>query len=83
MTPPVPPEKDIGPIYKIWGGFFSTLGLVMTMLDARVHGMNGYHVILVVVCVMLLLALWRGDKFDSTMKMIADKLPFFKFNKDA
>lgn len=76
------PRNDIGPIYKAIGG----LALIGAFLVIGIQAVNGQHigsndVILVGICSLLCLALWRPEKFDVIIKAVADHLPSLSFTK--
>ena len=76
------PRNDIGPVYKSLG--FVALGLAFAVTIIQV--LRGDHVglfdvILVGICVLLCIALWRPGNFDNIVKTLADHLPSFSFTK--
>jgi hypothetical protein len=83
MTPPVPPDEDIGPFYRALGAVLAVGALVMLLI--RVN--NNYSLTWVdfgMFCVvsLMVLALIRPKFFDAIVKTLADKLPFFSYKKD-
>lgn len=83
MTPPVPPEKDIGPFYKLIGALLALGALGLFLIHAHI-GKDNTWVDLTMAAIILLfvLSLWRPDKFDELIKSIADKLPFLSYKKE-
>jgi len=83
MTPPVPPENDIGPLYKIFGGILAFGALVLFYIKTgQGRDLSMVDLFMFLIIVLFVLALWRPDKFDAAMKALADRLPFLSYKKD-
>lgn len=83
MTPPVPPEDDIGPAYKALAAVLAIAGAGLLLLHAKTgHTSTWIDFGQFAVLALLVLALVRPKAFDGLVKTLADKLPFFKFTKD-
>ncbi len=76
MTPLTPPEKDIGPFYKLLGAMLAIGALALFLVKAN-QGKDSSWIDLTMAGIILtfVLALWRPDKFDLLVKTIANKLP--------
>lgn len=76
------PRNDIGPFYKSLGFVALGLALLVTLIQGLKGGHVGlYDAVLVGICALLCLALWRPDSFDNAIKALADHLPSFSFTK--
>lgn len=83
MTPPLPPDKDIGPFYKFIGAVLALGALALFLIHAHQGRDNGWvDLAMAVVLMLFVLALWRPREFDTAMRTLADKLPFFKYKKE-
>jgi hypothetical protein len=83
MTPPVPPEDDIGPFYKVLALFLTLVAGGLLMLNAwRDRASTWTDVGMVGVIGCFVFALVRPKWFDSFAKTIADKIPFVAFKKN-
>lgn len=83
MGSSVPPEKDIGPFYKAFAGLLAGGALILFLLKTNQgRDLSWIDLWMFLIVVMFVLALWRPDKFDSTIKAIADKLPFLQYKKE-
>ena len=79
----VKPTDDIGPYYKFIGGALAIGVVVLLGFQVhRGHEINMIDVGILAIIAMLVIALIRPRFFDSTVKTVADKLPFTSFKKE-
>lgn len=72
----VPPEQDIGPVYKGFGGLL----LIAAVAVLGIHALQGHpiglhDVLILAVCAVFCLALWRPKAFEKIMESIGHVLP--------
>jgi hypothetical protein len=76
------PTDDIGPIYKVFGGILILAALLIIGIHAlNDHPVGVHDVLLFSIATLFCLALWRPKAFDKVMKVLADRLPAFSFQK--
>jgi len=76
------PRNDIGPIYKYIAGIALLLAVGVGVLHAwKGNPVQLYDVIWLGLIVLLVVCLWRPEKFDMIIKAIADHLPNLSFVK--
>ena len=83
MTPPVAPEDNIGPMYKMLGAIVVITDAAMLLIQANhKHEFNMADGVIQVCVFLMVLALLRPKKLDSAVKSVADKLPGIPYTKD-
>lgn len=80
MTPPLPPERNIGPYYRVLGAVLGVgaLGLLGYAV-ARGQELDWVHLAIAGLFVVGMIALVRPEKFDVVFKAMIAKAPFTKF----
>jgi len=80
---PIRAQDDIGPIYKMLGfvALFFSLGIVAVQAIRGVR-IGGHDIIFVLITALVCVCLIRPNNFDRAIKVLADRLPMFKYSSD-
>ena len=83
MTPPLPPEKDIGPFYRA-AGVLALIAFIATIVwqTYKGHAVDKFDLIRDGLILLLIFGLVRPEFVDNISKNLANWLPFFKFTKN-